>query len=62
MRPQNNTKQPAHPTFSEFLKSTTPESAKQQIEQMIQSGQINEQQFNKAKEMAQVFASMFNIK
>lgn len=39
--------------FQQFRKGWTPESAHQKINQLLQSGQINQQQLEQAKAMAQ---------
>ena len=45
--------------FQQFRKSWTPESAQQQINQLLQSGQINQQQLEQAKAMAQQMQGLF---
>lgn len=45
--------------FQQFRKSWTPEAAQQQINQMLQSGQINQQQLEQAKAMAQQMQGLF---
>lgn len=39
------------PSFKEFAASMTPEKAKNQIEMMLQNGQITPQQLNDAKQI-----------
>lgn len=45
--------------FAQFRKGWTPEAAQQQINQMLQSGRINQQQFEQAKAMAQQMQGLF---
>ena len=45
--------------FQQFRKGWTPESAQQQINQLLQSGRINQQQLEQAKAMAQQMQSLF---
>lgn len=45
--------------FQQFRKGWTPESAQQQINQMLQSGKINQQQLEQAKAMAQQMQGLF---
>lgn len=45
--------------FQQFRKGWTPESAQQQINQLLQSGQINQQQLEQAKAMAQQMQGLF---
>ena len=45
--------------FQQFRNGWTPESAQQQINQMLQSGQINQQQLEQAKAMAQQMQNLF---
>lgn len=44
--------------FSEFRKNWTPETAQNQINQMIQSGRINAQQYEQARMMAERFKGL----
>lgn len=45
--------------FQQFRKGWTPESAQQQITQLLQSGRINQQQLEQAKAMAQQMQGIF---
>ena len=45
--------------FMQFRKGWTPESAQQQINQLIQSGKINQQQLEQAKAMARQMQGLF---
>ena len=45
--------------FMQFRKGWTPESAQQQINQLLQSGKINQQQLEQAKAMAQQMQGLF---
>lgn len=45
--------------FMEFKKGWTPETAQQQINQLLQSGKINQQQLEQAKAMAQQMQGLF---
>ena len=45
--------------FKQFRKGWTQESAQQQINQMLQSGRINQQQLEQAKAMAQQMRGLF---
>lgn len=45
--------------FQQFRKGWTPEAAQQQINQMLQSGRINQQQLEHAKAMAQQIQGLF---
>ena len=45
--------------FMQFRKGWTPESAQQQINQLLQSGRINQQQLEQAKAMAQQMQGLF---
>lgn len=45
--------------FQQFRKGWTPEAAQQQINQMLQSGRINQQQLEHAKAMAQQMQGLF---
>lgn len=45
--------------FQQFRKGWTPEAAQQQINQLLQSGRINQQQLEQAKAMAQQMQSLF---
>ena len=45
--------------FMQFRKGWTPESAQQQINQLLQSGKINQQQLEQAKAMAQQMHGLF---
>lgn len=45
--------------FQQFSKGWTPEAAQQQINQMLQSGKINQQQLEQAKAMAQQMQGLF---
>lgn len=38
--------------FKEFAAMWTPDKAKQRVEEMIQSGQVSQQQFEQAKQIA----------
>jgi hypothetical protein len=56
--PSNN--QPQPPSFNDFMRSMTPESAKAQLDQMVKSGQLTENQLQQAIEMARQFAPRIN--
>ena len=45
--------------FSNFRKGWTPEAAQQQINQLLQSGRIDQQQLEQAKAMAQQMQGLF---
>lgn len=45
--------------FQQFRKGWTPEAAQQQINQLLQSGRINQQQLEQAKAMAQQMQGLF---
>ena len=45
--------------FQQFRKGWTPDAAQQQINQLLQSGRINQQQLEQAKAMAQQMQSLF---
>ena len=45
--------------FQNFKKGWTPEAAQQQINQLLQSGKINQQQLEQAKAMAQQMQGLF---
>lgn len=45
--------------FQQFRKGWTPEAAQQQINQMLQSGRINQQHLEQAKAMAQQMQGLF---
>ena len=45
--------------FQNFKKGWTPEAAQQQINQLLQSGRINQQQLEQAKAMAQQMQGLF---
>ena len=45
--------------FKQFRKGWTPEAAQQQINQMLQSGKINQQQLEQAKAIAQQMQGLF---
>ena len=47
--------------FQQF-KQTFKGDANQQIQQMMQNGKVNQNQYNQAVQMAQQFARMFGIK
>lgn len=46
--------------FKEFRKSWSPQGAKQKLNEMLQSGQINGEQLEQAKQMAQQMQGCFN--
>lgn len=46
--------------FREFRKSWSPQGAKQKLNEMLQNGQINGQQLEQAKQMAQQMQGFFN--
>nr|DAU71940.1 MAG TPA: hypothetical protein [Caudoviricetes sp.] len=46
--------------FKEFRKSWSPQGAKQKLDEMLQSGQINGEQLEQAKQMAQQMQGFFN--
>ena len=45
--------------FQNFKKGWTPEAAQQQINQLLKSGKINQQQLEQAKAMAQQMQGLF---
>lgn len=45
--------------FNEFKKAWSPQAAQQKINEMLQSGQINAQQLEQAKQMAQQMQGFF---
>ena len=45
--------------FKEFKKMWTPQSARQKINDMLQNGQINGQQLEQAKQMAEQMHGLF---
>ena len=45
--------------FMQFRKGWTPEAAQQQINQLLQSGRIDQQQLEQAKAMAQQMQGLF---
>lgn len=45
--------------FNEFRRSWTPESAQARINEMLRSGQITQDQYDQAREMASRMSSMF---
>ena len=45
--------------FQNFKKGWTPEAAQQQINQLLQTGKINQQQLEQAKAMAQQMQGLF---
>lgn len=53
--PQNNML--AH--FQQFRKQMQGKNPQEEINKLLQSGAINQQQLNQAQQMAQQFASMF---
>lgn len=53
-----NQGQTTAPSFREFAASTTPEAAKNQIEEMLKSGRLTQEQLNQAEQMARNFLSM----
>lgn len=46
--------------FKEFRKSWSPQGAKQKLDEMLQSGQINGEQLEQAKQMARQMQGFFN--
>lgn len=46
--------------FQQFKNAWTPETAQAQINEMLRTGQINAQQLEQAKQMANQWASLFN--
>lgn len=46
--------------FKEFKKRWSPQGAKQKLDEMLQSGQINGEQLEQAKQMAQQMQGFFN--
>lgn len=46
---------PQPPSFREFSQNVSPNDAKQQVENMLNSGQISQEQFEKAKQIASLF-------
>lgn len=46
--------------FKEFRKSWSPQGAKRKLDEMLQSGQINGEQLEQAKQMAQQMQGFFN--
>ena len=45
--------------FQQFRKGWTPDAAQQQINQLLQSGRIDQQQLEQAKAMAQQMQGLF---
>lgn len=45
--------------FQRFRQGWTPQAAHQKINELLQSGQINQQQFEQAKAIAQQIQSLF---
>ena len=50
------------PTLKEFMASMTPEGAKNRVNQLLNSGQMSQQQFDSLKEQASQIAKIFGIK
>ena len=48
--------------FRTFAQSMTPSHAQQQVQQLLQSGQMSQQQFQQLQSQAKQFAQMFGIK
>lgn len=46
--------------FKEFRKNWSPQGAKQKLDEMLQSGQINGEQLEQAKQMAEQMQGFFN--
>ena len=42
--------------FNKFRRSITPEGAKQRVQELLQSGQMSQQQFEQLQQQAQTFA------
>ena len=42
--------------FNKFRRSITPEGAKQRVQELLQSGQISQQQFEQLQQQAQTFS------
>ncbi len=58
MQPANNPMQMMQ-QFQQFAKGMTPQGAKAKIDQMLQSGEITQDQINQAIGMAKNFQGMF---
>ena len=43
------------PSLTEFMKTMTPEKAKQQLEQMVQNGSVTKAQIEQAEQIAKTF-------
>ena len=48
--------------FRTFAQSMTPAQAQQQVQQLLQSGRMSQQQFQQLQSQAKQFAQMFGIK
>lgn len=48
--------------FKDFASKMTPEKAQQQIQQMLSSGQMSQQQFNELQVKAKEFMQFFGMK
>lgn len=55
-RPQANNPLAMISEFRKFAASMTPEKAKQQIEQLLSSGQMTQEQFQQLKQQAAAFS------
>lgn len=42
--------------FNKFRRSITPEGAKQRVQELLQNGQMSQQQFDQLKQQAEMFA------
>lgn len=58
----NQLRQSPQSNFSSFAQSMTPEGAKAQLDYMVKSGQITEQQLQQATQLARQLAPQFGIK
>lgn len=54
--------QPSLKSTAAMLRNMTPDKAKEQVESMVQSGQISQQQFETLKAKAQSICDLLGIK
>lgn len=52
----------SQPTLQEFARSMTPQQAQERIQQMLQSGQVTQEQYQLAISRAQEIARQLGIK
>lgn len=58
---QNTQSQPSMNNILDFARNTTPDAAKAQLDQMLASGAISQQQLDQLKQQAQNIAQMLGI-